>query len=346
VLKIMVVDDDCMVGKCLMTMIDWKTLEYDFVGIANNGLQAYDMIKDNKIDVVITDFKMPIMDGLELCKIIRENLENVTIILLSAYEDFYAAQVGIKYNVRNYILKPLDEAKLDEITKILEDIRDQHMNEQYCQYLLSGHELEIDVAINLESGNKKFYEELFYELNNMFIGSNSLLEVVCLKLINCLYEYLKSIGFDEQVVEKKQTTVNDLVKEIKGSVKIVDFTQMMYTNVLYLIPNKASSYGELIPSMMRYINENCSNNDMYYPMIATEFKISQQHMRRIFKEKVGMTLNEYITSIRLTKAAELLSAEDIMVQDVARRVGFTYSSSFMRSFKKRFGVTPNEYRNN
>src|SRR5690554_896507 len=112
--KVMIVDNEPNIRKGLRYIIDWEKYNYTITDLAKNGKDAIEKLQKNYPDLIITDIKMPGMDGLDLIKYIREELndDNIKFIILSGYDEFSYAKEAIKYNVRSYLLKPIDEDEL------------------------------------------------------------------------------------------------------------------------------------------------------------------------------------------------------------------------------------------
>ena len=117
-LKLIIADDERIIRETISTIIDWKKYDIELVGLCRNGLEAYDMILDESPDIVLTDIRMPGMDGLELIRRIYETDLNTQFIILSGYGEFEYAKAAMKYGVRHYLLKPCSEIH------ILESIKD------------------------------------------------------------------------------------------------------------------------------------------------------------------------------------------------------------------------------
>ena len=119
VLGVQIVDDEPIIRKGLDKMIEWQELGFEVVCTAQNGKQALEQLEVENIDIIITDVEMPIMNGLEFIKRVRESESTVInskeIIVLTAYEDFEYARTAIKYGVTEYILKPISIEQLKEV---------------------------------------------------------------------------------------------------------------------------------------------------------------------------------------------------------------------------------------
>ena len=103
--KVMLADDEPIMRKALQTLIDWSTIECEVVNVAENGWQVISYLEENDIDILITDIKMPGLDGIDIAKYIWEKKLPTKVILLTAYADFSYAQSAIKYNVVEYVTK-------------------------------------------------------------------------------------------------------------------------------------------------------------------------------------------------------------------------------------------------
>lgn len=123
-MKVFLVEDEIVVREGIKNNIAWEKEGYQFVGEASDGELAYPMIKSMKPDILITDIKMPFMDGLELSQMVKKELPDTKIIILSGYNEFDYAKQAIHIGVTDYLLKPISSAKLIEaINKVREIIK-------------------------------------------------------------------------------------------------------------------------------------------------------------------------------------------------------------------------------
>jgi len=113
--RIMLVDDEEEVRKGIIRKIDWQKLGFEVAGDAENGKEALEKIEQLEPDVVMTDIRMPYMDGLALTACIRQKYPSMKVLIFSGYDDFEYAQQAIKLNVTEYILKPVNVEELTEI---------------------------------------------------------------------------------------------------------------------------------------------------------------------------------------------------------------------------------------
>lgn len=116
---LMVVDDEEIIREGISSY-DWAPLGFNARAAFSNGAKAIDYLKANHVDVVITDIRMPILDGLELARWIREHRKSVRVVLLTVYKDFEYARTALSLGVATYLLKPID---LDELARTFSALR-------------------------------------------------------------------------------------------------------------------------------------------------------------------------------------------------------------------------------
>ena len=102
-LKVFLVEDESVVRESLRDNIPWKEYGFSFVGEASDGEVALPLIRKTAPDVLITDIKMPFMDGLSLSHIVKKEFPSMRIVIMSGYDDFEYAKRAIKEGVDQYI---------------------------------------------------------------------------------------------------------------------------------------------------------------------------------------------------------------------------------------------------
>lgn len=128
--KVLLADDEEEVIQAIMKKIDWESLGFTVVGSAYNGVKALELAEECQPDVAITDIKMPYMDGLELSRNLKKEFPNIKILIFTGFDEFEYAKEAIHLEVEEYILKPIDSAKLTEIFMRLKTSLDQELAEK------------------------------------------------------------------------------------------------------------------------------------------------------------------------------------------------------------------------
>lgn len=126
-LKVFLVEDETVIREGLRDRIPWEQYGYRFVGEAADGEVALPLIRKTRPDVLITDIKMPFMDGLSLSRIVREEFPKTKILIISGYDDFEYAREAISIGVDQYILKPVTRMSL---RKVLQELKEKIEAEQ------------------------------------------------------------------------------------------------------------------------------------------------------------------------------------------------------------------------
>ncbi|MDF2960353.1 MAG: response regulator [Paenibacillus sp.] len=114
----MIVDDEPLIRRGLTKLIETNELGWMVAGAAGNGREAVEKLEELKPDLILSDIRMPVMDGLELAKHVSERGLETTVILLTGYRDFEYAQAAVRYGVKEFLLKPCPE---DEICRVLRE---------------------------------------------------------------------------------------------------------------------------------------------------------------------------------------------------------------------------------
>ena len=111
--RVVIADDESIIRKGLRELVEWDALGLEVSGEAANGVEALEFVKSFKPHILITDIKMPEMDGISLIKAIKELGSDIKIIIISAHSDYAFLKKAIKLGVESYLLKPIDN---DELT--------------------------------------------------------------------------------------------------------------------------------------------------------------------------------------------------------------------------------------
>lgn len=122
--QMMIVEDEDIEREGMVNFIDWEGVDIEIVAQAWNGLEGYNRIVQQRPDIVITDIKMPLMDGIEMIRKVKEVLPDTVFVVLSGYGDFEYTSQAMELGVRYYVLKPCDEDKIMVVIhKAIEELK-------------------------------------------------------------------------------------------------------------------------------------------------------------------------------------------------------------------------------
>lgn len=127
--NILLVDDEADVLQAMKRKIDWEAMGFCLAGTAENGQEALEMAEQLHIDVVMTDIKMPYMDGLTLCRKLKENYRNMKVVIYSGFDDFEFAREAVHLEAEEYLLKPISAKDMENVFRKIKDKLDQEFSE-------------------------------------------------------------------------------------------------------------------------------------------------------------------------------------------------------------------------
>ncbi|WP_135546665.1 response regulator transcription factor [Paenibacillus cymbidii] len=184
--RVLIVDDETSIRKGLGILIDWNDYGFQVAGEAANGLEALRMIQKERYDVLVSDIRMPLMNGLELSQQIYEMGLDTKVILVSGYRDFEYARTAIEFGVANYVLKPINE---EILIRALTKIRKQYESAKNGEDGLPGEEYGAATA----AGDPEIVRHIEYYVQQNCGGNITLIEVA--KQFNYNHVYLGRLFF-------------------------------------------------------------------------------------------------------------------------------------------------------
>ena len=337
-LKVLITDDDENVYECLSKIIDWGKLQCAFPDVAYNGVEAWEKLSHEKYDLLICDIKMPIMDGSKLCQLIYENNIQITIVILSAYEDFSVARAALKYGVIDYILKPINKETIENLEKIINDVVENKYLVESDLLKRNFKELIFDA---FEQDNYKYIEKI---LNDMYQLSERNLNSVGIELLRGLCDYLISTtgqkGYEAFYRESLQ---NFLCFESSEKIEFIKKVFIKQKNSKLLggdLRNK-----QLANKVCDIVEENYSNPDCSLEWISRNVGMSSGYVSKVFKRVMGISVVGFIADFRIQRACYLLQNKNYRINEIAVEVGYIDPNYFMRTFRNKMGMSPTEYRN-
>lgn len=246
--KVLIVDDEILVRVGLKSTIDWNSIGFEIVAEASNGEQALEMFERYKPDVVLTDIKMPKMDGLQLTELIKEKNPKVRVLILTCYSEFSYVREALKLGASNYILK--SEVEDAELITLMKNIHMELNKEAGKMERYSYLENQISTNINV------LKEKLFNDLINPNISIDNEIVSRC----ECLGIKVKHMEFLMVILYK-----NDLEKNSKFLDKdrqLIDFaiinvaTEILNENNLEYLLSTKENYFIILMSRKTIDEEN------------------------------------------------------------------------------------------
>ena len=278
-LKVLIADDEIKVCRLIQHLVDWDALEMDIIGFANDGKTAYENICEKKPDIVITDIRMPIYDGLELIRRAKETNPEINFIVISGYSQFEYAQQAIKYGVKDYLLKPL---KKRELENSLIEIKESH--ESLIKSARIRNELESIIEASREHIRENF---LMKTLQNS--ATNPLKADMSLEQLNEQYGCKFHKGFftavrvrpffsknsDKSAGDSEEFVMNKIHQMVKEKLEIYCETYMstVYQDEIVCILNTVDKEIEPVRKKLKHLIVNVSNLKTVFPDVILSISI-------------------------------------------------------------------------
>jgi len=336
-LSVYLVDDEPMILRGLTKLIDWEKYGFQISGMSNSGKEALDHITIKNTDIVITDLKMPDINGIELCERLHKMYPGMKFIVLSAYDDFEYMQKSIRNGVSDYLLKPVKEKTLlESLRQVREDMDQEQYNYPF--------EIEHRLIENILKNNK---DEVKNELDQLFenIEMYKVQLPTFKKISNGL---LKSLNYRlEQEGSGLKEILNDNI--LNKDVFSESLTMEDVYKKLDSILNKVSGHrngkqeNDLITKIKKYISDNL-DKDLSLNTVTNCFYVNSSYLSQVFKKFTGKNYTYYVTEQRMLYAKRLLKDNNLQIQQISELAGYTDYRYFSQTFKKIIGKTPSEYR--
>ena len=356
-MKAFLVDDEIAIRENLRNSFPWETYGFQLVGEAPDGEMALPMIRDLNPDILLTDIRMPFMDGMALTSEVRRSMPWVHVIILSGYDDFAYAQQAMSFGVREYLLKPVTAQELGEAlirvrNRIEEEKRDRANMDSLRQRVASGNRFVKDKLLA-----SLFNEENDQEEDDMLLrqmrGLGINLSAACYLVID--------IAFDQEPDRRMacRDTLMTLAEASGGTVLVCGASKGARALILgdseQDVEERAYSFAGIaiqLPDLAESKTLLLSIGDTvksFYDIRSSMH--TARHMRHVFAAR-GDWQHRIVDSGRGVDASPVDKARvylnqhykepSLMLQDVARQVGLS-QSHLSTVFAQETGSTFTQY---
>jgi two-component system response regulator YesN len=363
--RAIIIDDEPLVRDVIRGLGRWEELSIEIAAEASDGALGLELISRLRPDILVSDVKMPHLNGIELLTALREQGNRCKTIFVSGYDDFIYVRSAIRLGAVDYLLKPI---KAEELNKQLEHCVGMLENEGAPplppEFALDGF-MEADWAAEYHARCEAVYESLYTDRLPLIKKKFDELQAVLLNHGDrdgagkpVVYKPVVYIYFDlhrrlERFIISRGFTVKEIIP--RNEAPLVFSRDLGLDRMLaYIYPlfvRAAQKTGELIKSRSRidlsrikdYIAQNYRNN-ITLEDTAARFYVSKEYLSRLFKIETGRGFSDYVTSLRMSKARELLLVYKLPIREIVGRVGYIDTAHFYKTFRKYFGMPPGEMR--
>lgn len=313
-LKVFFVDDEVSMRAGIRNNIQWDTSGFTLAGEAPDGEMALSLMQDIAPDILITDVKMPFMDGLELARHIRRSMPWIKIVILSGHDEFEYARQAITVGVEEYLLKPITSAKLFEtLSRVARKIEEETERENAeRQRLLNMADQRVSGLMDIIIVATKLIEEMGGDPRRILSG------------------------YTDVAALREALSDTDAAKKLIDSIKEQAFSFRDTVTV--------PAYSDSIREARHYIKEHYRDHGLSLNTVAAAVNVSPNHFSTIFARQTGENFISYVTRTRMEQAKILLKTTKLRTADIAYESGYSDTHYFSYVFKKNVGLSPREFR--
>lgn len=364
--NVLLVDDEELALTSLRYILPWK--EYGFTDIlfTTSPQEACKILREKRIDAAFIDIRMPDMTGFQLLDYAQQYNLDTIFIIVSGYSDFSYAKQAFRYGVFDYCLKPIvKEECLPVLQKLFNKIICNRISEDpaYVSRLLRDMDFCQDFLFDLSANDTECSEWTLLlvrssELISFLKQVNRVLPAKVFFLDNNLafLIWMETPDTDEFVSLLRDWEDSALLIYSTTPANVVSF-QSTFKRLRAICHSKSEDTYEIVrlykaseenaiyfSSILSYIEANYAK-DVTLSDLARQFGISYSYMSQLFKKTIGLSFAEHLSNVRLMQACSLLCSTDMPVADISEAVGYNDYHYFCNAFKKRYSMTPTQYRN-
>lgn len=329
--KLYLLDDEPFILEGLKYIIDWEEYGFDVVGTSNNGEDGFNFIKNEDVDLIITDIMMPKMTGLELISNLKKINHNAKFIVLSAFQEFQYAKEAISMGAENYLTKPIDEDELiqtiEEVKKKIEKVKLEKVdtkilkNDLILKLICNKNNDGVLDRLRLEGVNLN-YKNLCVVILEFAEGGN-INNLILNHIDNLNYEYCVNLQNQILIIMDKESANKDVLRSLKDDLNSTTNEQIYISRGKYVdsIENLNCSYQsakdiheyKLVYPNISWIREY---KEKSYNLENIDY-IDFDHLKKLLLNKDNKESLNYIESIfSKLKKDENLTVKQIKTKSI------------------------------
>lgn len=360
--SVLVVDDEKMPREILRDRLPWAELGVARVDVAEDGAQALELARAHRPDVVLSDVKMPRMNGLELAGAVREMYPECQFVFLSGYTDKEYLKGAIKLRAASYVEKPID---LEEVASVLREVTAELKKSRRPDPDLVFYRGPQGDLTTPNNGQVYVYEKAVFTALGHLIRHKRKAETM--ELTARLYRDIRRCeGTPPEVVRNLYCQIVFALLSAAESRGITAVTQqgdyLLYTaakqpTLLQLwqaLTAALETYfqavernaQDLVTRVDEYLEAHLSDSTLTVQAVAGDLGFVHTYLCSAYKKNSGRTVNQKLTELRMERAKALLADPSRKLYEVAHAVGYADGKYFVKLFTKEVGIPPRLYREN
>lgn len=344
--RLYIVDDEPSVIEGLSLLIDWSAAGFAICGSSDNGESAWADILRYRPDVIITDIRMPNMDGLALIEKARRAGCNARFVILSGYGNFEYAQKALHNKVRHFLLKPLNHQEIEEV---FDDLK-MEMDALYRECPLRGPAMVVpavrqEVVRALELMDEQALcaaaGQIYPPQNGDTAGSLSQFhqQARTLRLIDdILYDIFR-------LLESRDIGTQGLCARMdtQWHPDQSGFFEILSEALSLLVAERKKEAKPHLYEVRDYILSHLAE-DITVKSLSEQFFLDSNHLGNAFRKQFDQSIKDFINHHRITKAIELMETTELPVNEIAQKCGYNNYNHFYNMFERFTGTTPSQFK--
>jgi len=355
---VLIADDEAMPRTVLQNYIPWEELSVTSIYLATDGEEALEQARRFRPEIVISDIKMPHMNGLEMAAAVREFLPDCQFIFLSGYSDKEYLKGAIRVKAANYVEKALN---LEEVTAAVREITTQLL----CQakptaeelFFQGGHfpdrplntgvfqdgEAILSQVEELIRCNKK--EETLFVLKRLYEKSSRCQGTAPeeLRHLYCRILFLFLHAAEIRNIRSVTGQTESLLYTVSRQETLRGLQEVLQQAAEEYFVSLQPSCPDIASQVENYLESHYRDCSLTVQNIARDLGFTNTYLCAAYKKSSGKTVNQRLTEIRLLHAEKLLVSTGRRLYEVANAVGYGDSKYFVKLFTREIGISPKEY---
>lgn len=358
-LTVLIADDETMPRITLRDHLPWENLQVEKVVLASDGLEALAQAKKCHPDIIISDMKMPHLNGLELAAAVRDFLPACQFIFLSGYTDKEYLKGAIKLKAASYVEKPID---LDEIANAIREVVTElqqsfkadpsvlfFRGESSNAEALNTQEYLCDKSLlrQLETSIRHIKQEETILVLNSMLSDIKKCEGTSPDYIRHLYRQIVFMFLHAAESQNIQSIISQTDSLLYTYAKQPTLNQLWDTllqTAQAYFSSVLSADQDIASKVDRFLEKTYSNASLTVQEVADNLGFTYTYLCSAYKKSCGKTVNQRLTEIRVQHAKELLASTSSKLYVVANTVGYADGKYFVKVFTRETGLSPKQYR--
>lgn len=359
--KVFFADDEAAMRAGLRNAFDWDNSDFILAGEAPDGELALSLMQEIMPDILITDIRMPFMDGIELSRRVKETMPWIKVIILSGHDEFEYAKQAIDIGTESYLLKPIrseqlletlhdvarkiDKERRSNVERLIDSVQDVGA----IELIPLAEVTKLPMIDKLRYASKadvpRFVQDYLDSFETKSITSYIFVSYIVMDVLLSSSKIIEELGGDAKEVLAEYSDIRNLISTDSGIEAIKTLLISVLESVVEYRDNVTGlKNNEIILKAQEYIQKNYSEKDISLHSVANQVNVSPNHFSTIFSQNIGETFISYITRIRLERAKTLLKTTSKRISDIGYEVGYNDTQYFSYVFKKNIGITPKAFR--